>query len=68
LLHGADQPVDMHIEVAPGLDLDGIPVGELPDAFGQVGSVRHRRAIEQHRQHGNVALERGLELDAHRIG
>ncbi len=43
-------------------------IGEVPDALGQVGGIRHRRAVEQHRQHGNVALECGLELDPDRIG
>jgi hypothetical protein len=46
----------------------GVAVGEVPNRFRKFGRVRHRGAVEQHREDDEIAPQRGLQLDPHRIG
>lgn len=68
LLDRADQALDVNVEVAPRLHINGVEVGKVLDAVRQVLRIRHLCVVEQHGEDVDVALERRLKLDPHRIG
>jgi hypothetical protein len=47
--------ISRSIEVAAGLHLQCVAVGEVPDRFRQLRRVRHRGAVEQHRKDDELA-------------
>ena len=61
------QPLGVGIE-ADVRNLDSLPAREFLETIGQVVGLRHGRAVDQHRNERNVAVERRLDLDAHEIG
>ena len=57
----------MRVEIDLGVDHGRLPVDEIAHVLGQIVPARHRRAVDQDRDHGDVLLERRLDLDAHPI-
>ncbi len=45
--------------------LERVPAGERGEILGQIGFRRHGRAIDQHGDHRDVALQRRGDLDPH---
>lgn len=60
------QPLGVGVESVVR-NLDGLSARELFEALRQVGCLRHRRAVDEHRDHGHVALKRRLDFDADKI-
>ena len=48
-------------------NLDGLPTDELRQAVRQIIGMRHRRAVDKHGNHRDVATEGGLDLDADKV-
>jgi hypothetical protein len=57
----------MRVEIDLGVDHGRLPIDEVAHVLRQIVPARHRRAVDQDRDHGDVLLERRLDLDAHPI-
>jgi len=56
------------IEIAPGIDVDGVAVGEVADAVGKLSRVRHVGLADQQRNDRNAPGERRFDFDPHIVG
>ena len=62
-----DQPLHMRVEIDLGVNHGRLPVDEIAHVLWQIVPARHRRAVDQDRDHGDVLLERRLDFDAYPI-
>jgi hypothetical protein len=66
-LHTADQSLDVLVEIAPGIDLQTVPVDQFLQAIGKLLDIRHRRTFHQDWNDRHAVAESRLDLDANRI-
>jgi hypothetical protein len=67
LVDGIDQSSHVLTKIAPAVDFAGIDIAKPLQALGQIRSLRHRRAADQHWNDPHSLLERSLELNSDRI-
>jgi hypothetical protein len=67
LTDSADQPFNLLMKVASGIDMRRIAECKILDAIGQLGGFGHCRPVNQDRDDRNVPLQSSFNLDADRI-
>jgi hypothetical protein len=66
-VQGADQPVQVRMKVAPGIDFRGIAKGKISQAVREVGRLWHDGPIDQDRDDGDSSFQSGFDLDPNRV-
>ncbi len=66
-LNSSDQSIDVFVEVGILTHLYTVAEGQRLKGIWQICLTRHDRSAHQHRNHRNVARQRGLNLNSHQI-
>jgi hypothetical protein len=66
-VHRVQQPRHVHVEILPGIDLDCVAVGEIPQRLRQLRGLWHRGPQHQERDQRHAFAQHRLNLDPHRV-